>query len=550
MAIYEAASTPGSSAGSHADKPYHSKRPHRKSRKGCRTCKARKVKCDEVRPSCTACTLRRETCVYPTTTQLATGSSLASRNRTTSNTPITPTDPFRNQRIDTLSPRSDSSSSTSVVIREPLFIPQDRSEAELQLLWFYGQSTFRSFAAQSGPVDTVNHVLKVKLIEHAFANPFLMNTMLSLTSLHLRHVGIDYLNVPPAKALTYRAQAFETYRRAIEEANPSTYPALVACALFLCGLTTQVFRDEEDYKPFYILDWMNVWQGVGLIMQMTSAETVYNSGLQTIFYRPLIDLNAAAAHIPNCLVFMVASVKEGDPDYRDNPVYYNILRYLGSLYQELKNGFSDVLFMRILTFFSYMPKSFILLARKKRPRALVIIAYYLVFAKMVPIWWFRGVDRDLPHIIEFLGPEWEPLLRVPIQAVPIDSGPCTWMQVAQLLLGDKNWRPPPRIKQEAIKSAPSSPASPAASTSTSTPGAEDFELAWVDNTGKPMPNHLFLDEYDPKAIPVHTGPALVTASPTPPPSGPSEAESPPGQGEEVVIPFRTGVSSPSVLCLR
>lgn len=378
-----------------------------------------------------------------------------------------------------------------------------------------------------------------------------MNTVLSLTSLHLKHVGIDYLNVSPAKALTYRARAFETYRKAIEEANPSTFPALVACALFLCGLTSQVFRDEEDYKPLYILDWMNVWQGVGLIIQMTSAEMVHNSGLQTIFYRPLIDLNAAAAHIPNSLVFMVASVKEGDPDYRDNPVYYNILRYLGSLYQELKNGFSDVLFMRILTFFSYMPKSFILLARKKRPRALVIVAYYLVFAKMVPVWWFRGVGRDLPHILELLGPEWDPLLRVPKQAVPIESGPSTWMQVSQLLLGDKNWRPPPRIKHEG--KSPPPPAGPGKGPAT--PGA-DFPLAWVDNTGKLMPNHLFLDEYDPKAVPVNAGggPTLVTPSPTPPPSGSPGSGSGESQGspeaEEVVIPLRTAVNSPSVLCLR
>ena len=433
-----------------------------------------------------------------------------------------------------------------MIVREPLFIPKDRTEAELKLLWFYSQSTFKSFAADSGPVDTVNHVLKVKLVEHAYANPFLMNTVLSLTSLHLQHVGIDDLNVPRAQALVYRARAFETYRKAIEEANPSTFPALVACALFLCGLTSQVFRDEEDYKPLYIIDWINVWQGVGLIIQMTSAEMVHNSGLQTIFYRPLIDLNAAAAHIPNSLIFMVASVKEGDPDYRDNPVYYNILRYLGSLYQELKNGFSDVLFMRILTFFSYMPKSFILLARKRRPRALVIIAYYLVWSKMVPVWWFRGVDRDLPHIIEMLGPEWDPLLRVPKQAVGIEGGPWTWMQTAQLLLGDKTWRSPQTIKCEwgaggvgpaGAKGGPGAvPRGPPSQ-------APIFPLAWVDNTGKPMPNYLFLEEYDPRAVVVG-----ASAGPTPSPT-PSPAPSGEIKEEEKVVVSRA-VDSPSVLCLN
>lgn len=482
--------------------------------------------------------------------------SLPARKRTISDSPITPTDSFGLQLIHETPSPSSASSYSGVLVREPLFIPPDRTEAELKLLWFYSQSTFRSFAAESGPVDAVEHVLRVKLVEHAYANPFLMNTVLSLTSLHLQHVGINDLNVSPAKALVYRARAFETYRKAIEEANPATFPALCACALFLCGLTSEVFRDEHDYKPLYIIDWMNVWHGVGLIMQMTSAEIVHNSGIQTIFYRPLIDLNAAAAHIPNSLMFMVASVKEGDPDYRDNPVYYNILRYLGSLYQELKNGFSNVLFMRILTFFSYMPKSFIILARKRRPRALVIIAYYLVWSKMVPVWWFRGIDRDLSYIIEMLGPEWDPLLRVPKQAVNIPGGESTIMEVACLLLGDKNWRPPQPMKleweTEGVGSVEVVPRAPGSGLT-----VRGFPLAWVDNTGKPMPNHLWLEEYDPRAPPVvgasrgvsvsvHGG-AGPTPSPTPPPSGESHQEE--EEGAVFRVP-RSGDSPSSVICLR
>ncbi|KAL2802467.1 hypothetical protein BJX63DRAFT_440917 [Aspergillus granulosus] len=38
---------------------------HTKSRQGCYTCKSRRVKCDEVRPICGACTLRSEPCGFP-----------------------------------------------------------------------------------------------------------------------------------------------------------------------------------------------------------------------------------------------------------------------------------------------------------------------------------------------------------------------------------------------------------------------------------------------------------------------------------------------------
>lgn len=46
------------------DKPFHSKRPHRKTRAGCVNCKKRIIKCNEGKPSCSACLNRREHCEY------------------------------------------------------------------------------------------------------------------------------------------------------------------------------------------------------------------------------------------------------------------------------------------------------------------------------------------------------------------------------------------------------------------------------------------------------------------------------------------------------
>ncbi|KAH7073167.1 Upc2 protein [Paraphoma chrysanthemicola] len=41
------------------------RRPHRKSRQGCTECKARHIKCDELRPSCANCTISERQCSYP-----------------------------------------------------------------------------------------------------------------------------------------------------------------------------------------------------------------------------------------------------------------------------------------------------------------------------------------------------------------------------------------------------------------------------------------------------------------------------------------------------
>ena len=155
-----------------------------------------------------------------------------------------------------------------------------------------------------------------------------------------------------------------------------------------------------------------------------------------------------------------------------------------------------------------------------------------------------------------LGPEWDPLLRVPKQAVNIPGGESTIMEVACLLLGDKNWRPPQPMKleweTEGVGSVEVVPRAPGSGLT-----VRGFPLAWVDNTGKPMPNHLWLEEYDPRAPPVvgasrgvsvsvHGG-AGPTPSPTPPPSGESHQEE--EEGAVFRVP-RSGDSPSSVICLR
>ncbi|KAL1883045.1 hypothetical protein VTK73DRAFT_120 [Phialemonium thermophilum] len=321
-----------------------------------------------------------------------------------------------------------------VLVDEPLFTPPERDAVDMKLLWFYTTKTFRSF--QSDHDDpTADEVLRVKVVQHAFEAPFLMNTLLGLAGLHLRALNQD---VPTSRILEYRATSFYGYRKAIEEARTSTYPALLACSLLLCGLSSEHFRDD-DAKPLYILDWINIWKGIGLIVRLIKPKALIESGMQTLFYRPPVDLEASASHIPNNLLFMVTSIAEDDDDFEHTAVYYETLKYLGSLYKELKNGLSNTLALRIITFFTFLPQQFIQLAQARRPRALVIIAYYLVFAKMChDLWWMDGIsDREIAHICNLLGDKWSDLLRIPRAAVSLIG----LHSLASLLLDDHAWMP-------------------------------------------------------------------------------------------------------------
>ncbi|KAL0940671.1 C6 zinc finger domain protein [Colletotrichum truncatum] len=442
------------------DKPYHSKRPHKKSRTGCRNCKTRKVKCDEARPTCRNCVLRKAECVYPGPSHSHadhTPGSPSSSSGSTSSRAHTPG-------------HSGDEDFNALVVKEPLYLPSNHHDAtDMKLLWFYTTNTFTSFATQAGRVKRIDDILRVKIPSHAFESPFLMDCLLGTSALQLQHLKQD---IAPSRALRYRARAFEGYRKAVEEFKPETFPALIATSLLLTALSSQMFR-EAGTKELYIIDWMIVWRGIGLMIDMATPQTVWDSGMAELFFRPPIDLDKAALHIPNNLLFMISSIRPGDPDFEDVSTYYDTLKYLGSLYSELIHGFGPIMTLRVVTWFTFIPKGFVELGRQKRPRALVILAHYLMFMKAVQnLWWIDGIaDREIAGISSHLGETWSNELAAPRLALLLNDR----TDVARLLLNDPEWQSPIDFFSEPTRD----------------PRAE--ALTWVDDSGKrsrSMPKHV------------------------------------------------------------
>ena len=432
-------------------KPYHPKRPHRKTRTGCRACKARRVKCDEGRPACRACTARQEACVY------AILSPTAAQKRARSDSPVSPTAASSSLASVAGDPSSPDARALTLAARrppslprQPMFVVGGHDEIDMRLLWFYTTATYASFSTGAMRERSVDVILKVNVVQHAFANPFLMHCVLGLSAMHMNHLGIRNMGVTRAHEIRYRANALETYRKAVAAADPATYPALLVCSLLLCALSTHVFRGD-DAQPLSILDWMALWKGIGTIIDITRLPRVFRSGVAALLFRPPIDLDASARCVPAYLLFMVASIKSGDPDFPLIQHYYKALQFLGSLYLELRNGFSHVLILRVVTLPTFLPKEVIDAARERRPRALVILAHYLVFLKfrVMSCWWMDGIsEHELPNVTRAIGPGWTDVLRVPLAAQRISSN----RDLVRLLLDDPEWDKPTNIQLEPLTS--------------------------------------------------------------------------------------------------
>ncbi|KAI8955249.1 hypothetical protein F4801DRAFT_379718 [Xylaria longipes] len=427
----------GQDSGAQTQRRYLSKRPHRKSRAGCKQCKRRKVKCDEAKPTCKACTLRKEPCVYPNASPpILPPTATPSPSGAASPLPVR----ARGQSVESADideiPYLDRGDMVPV-ISEPLFMPEQTADViDMKMLWFYTSYSFQSFSINAGRSPVIDYALKVKIVEHAFRSPFLMDTLKALSALHLRLLNQP---VPNHKVIEYQARAFEGYRNAIETANPVDFPALLGCSLFTIAMSSQTFRDPNS-KRLFLVDWIAMWRGIGLIIELISPQVVKDSGLAAIFYRPPIDLEKATQYIPNHLLFMVTSTQHGDADYDYQKDYYELLKYLGSLYMELiDHGFGPVLDLRIITFFSFCPRPLLPLAKQLRPRMLIILAYWLCFVKLLKgvSWWMLGITSQADQIFDEVGEQWGHLLRVPQMVMQTDDR----VRMARLIIDNHNWTP-------------------------------------------------------------------------------------------------------------
>ena len=339
----------------------------------------------------------------------------------------------------------------------------------MKLLWFFTASTCASFSVEGGNYRPTEEIMRSTVVKHAFETPFLMHSLFALASLHRQVLQLDF---DQCRALEHRDAAFTGYQWAVENPTPPVYPALMAHSLLLTAITAQNFR-EPDSDPLYIINWMLIWRGIGAIFERTEMSkdnmaAMASSGLQTLFHRPKMDLEAAAAHVPGNLQWMIDTIQYDEEDYVDKPTYYITLPYLASLYQNLRTGgFGALMKLRIITWFTFLPQRFVELVRDRRPRALIILAHYAAFLKLMgEVWWLRDVgERSLQDLCEYVDhPMWDNLLDVPKAALVAKDA----LTVDRILVHDRQWIP--RV--------------PHAYDWDEQQEAETSKLTWVDNEGR------------------------------------------------------------------
>ncbi|OTA59289.1 hypothetical protein K449DRAFT_333810 [Hypoxylon sp. EC38] len=429
------------------------RRSHKKSRAGCRRCKARKIKCDEVHPRCGNCTKHGVACDFEHPGVVDALTPVETPR------PMTSTSNCDSPSTSTLPPTPSVDSSTPLPLYrnpEPLPLTSNSKSSrmmELKLLHHYTTITCETLAISS-PVSEKIWRDTVPNLAFTGAN-FLADALLAVSALHLRyHSPQDQELIRASHA--YMASTLSEYGASLSKGiNESNAEALFLTAALIAFQSTasRIFtRDDggdlKERSDGYALplSWFHSFQGVKAVVA-SSWQWLRHSGIviPIIESQPALNLDLSGENA-NFFGHLLNGVEEEIASMDDDPAsqvltrqaYQHAVAVLDWAHKIPHTGAP-------LVFLATVSRRFVELLEARRPRALAILASYFGLLKCLDgVWWLKGVARrEVMGIVSLFDPddeEWWPRLQWPLRialyegdVIPPDVWGADWAAETALL---------------------------------------------------------------------------------------------------------------------
>ncbi|CAI7669489.1 unnamed protein product [Penicillium pancosmium] len=365
------------------------RRTHKKSRNGCQSCKARKVKCDEARPQCNNCVKHGAECFFLSTPQ---GSSAAMVPSTTAG------------GVDI--------SETS--IRSPM---STVDMTDMELLHHYSTST--CYTISRHPV--LQTIWQITIPQHGFApqSQFVFRGILALAALHMGHIKPDLRAEYFATAEYHHNAALQMVSAAIPHINEETGPAIYIFSTLTCIIMCAMRQNSDDFwvANDSLFKWLGLIRGHRAIIYSV-IDTLRSGPLAPMFVLGRRRKLAREARSTDDQPFMEnlrQEIIESVPDQNELQCYLEAL-------DELAKSFATVLdqVVEITDVFIWLYEisdGYLELLRQQKPEALVIFGYFCVVSKQLEsAWWMEGFSIPLMRAIYYhLDEEHRCWLQWPIQ---------------------------------------------------------------------------------------------------------------------------------------
>ncbi|KAH8834143.1 hypothetical protein DL96DRAFT_1703765 [Flagelloscypha sp. PMI_526] len=372
---------------------------HKKSKAGCRTCRTRHVKCDELKPLCQNCKKRGVDCIWDEPAKVS---------RRTDSPALSSSTPKPEARV---------AKSKGAAIIDLLAV---------ELMHYYMLHTSVSVLTHPGDGNGIM-CLQATAPKAGLTFPPLLHAIFALTCLHIHSAENDFAG----KA--YDADVDEPYFLTF------TFLTLISIGHPEFGLSS--FAPGPAIDPDFIqldhpLGWMAAtrffqlnmyrhWDPYagykekppllsGAVMEFNGQPTYYDNLLPFPEMLPLITYNGAPE-------------SEELRDHSLQRVYEDAVKQVRHLWAISFQTYSE--HVHLLTWPSLMSPVFFQLIMDKKPRALVIFANYCtLLGQFQDKWVSRNRGRsDTRAILEMVGQEWYPYMRTPLGQLnaPVETGYAT-----------------------------------------------------------------------------------------------------------------------------
>ncbi|PVI07667.1 hypothetical protein DM02DRAFT_648714 [Periconia macrospinosa] len=359
-------------------KAYH-KRPHRKVRSGCTTCKRRKIKCDEIKPRCSNCQRHGATCSYVK--------------------PSSDTDPStsRSQGRSSQSPESGRRSTSIDLSPGEIFAAHD-----VALMHQWSVATCYGFGDEfPGDVNPWRDDLPRLAQQH----PFLMRAILAVSALHIARSSpcpterAKYLRI----AAHHQDFAFPAYRETLDKVNKDNAPAILA---FSAILVVYQFATPQDGKPFASgrPEWFFLHRGLGEV------PAHWHSWIDGSFLSRQMDRRRVHPVDPsvNSDDFRLVALQDmlyemcGDKE-EELAVYLDALDWLRQAFAHSCNASSRMgPKYAILFWIERVPQGYVDLLAQQEPAAVIMLTFCCVLIKRAShFWYYEGFAE---HVLGELWP--------------------------------------------------------------------------------------------------------------------------------------------------
>ncbi|KAI0188365.1 hypothetical protein EV127DRAFT_434601 [Xylaria flabelliformis] len=414
------------------------RRSAKKSRYGCKECKRRHVKCDETKPSCANCVIRRLQCSF--VSSLPTPQSIASTPTDTTTVPPNPSlskacrqddeaqhdnnsmlllscrgvfDPIEDA-CEIIPPLSQGRK--ILTLSSPIYgLPEPTFQLHhLELFHHFEHDMWRSISLD----DVMGKNFIAMVARQAVTIPYLMDQLLAFSAAHMS-------THRPYQACFYREEATHLQTRALglfntAKATGEAFPAFLFSILLSHQILFDTFSTRADFPTFLdkLVTSLHLCAGVRAIAgeswNSISMQYYQQTGME-LPYKWILDTDSETVFTKklNRLGRLIKD-KSTDPSISTPCIEaLDILRNLSSVGDApLSMPLRSVVVLRWAV---AVPTDFVKLVEQRRPEALIITAYYGVLIHNARDFWVFGDAGAfiIRSITRYLGSCWDEWLAWP-----------------------------------------------------------------------------------------------------------------------------------------